>query len=405
MPDAPTNTPWVSARPDELAPVLEDLGLSAARVETPDAAIEAAEALLVAVPAGSGAGLGPKVTELASVRLSESGALLLFLEGRRSETELAAWRNALWPLLHTSVHYAVDTQQVVRRTLSGKTDLEAGDRKAHRVRSGQVLVARRRVHSMSPDATVEKFDANASGWNGDPGGPGYPHFRWMRRYVGCFAKLAPGGSLLDFGCGAGWCGIEAAKRFRASSLRFFDPSPEMVRIATDNARRAGHADAEGRTGIGEAPPFPVAGEQPFDAVISSGVVSFSPDLDAWFAGLAATVKPGGTLVIGDIQRDSKGFVRRKREKALLPARELNAMTSAEARARLEALGFQYHGGAGYQLTRPFPEAMHVNETKLKGVLTYPLLWSNQLAAAGSRSLGVPGPTQFDSWVMHFTRPT
>lgn len=359
---------------------------------------------MVVVPAGSGAHLGDAACALAEERLSESGALLLFLEGRRTEAELAAWRNALWPLLHTSVHYSVDPQRVTRRTLSGKTSLDAGERKAHRVRSGQVLVARRRIHSMSPDATVEKFDANASGWNGDPGGPGYPHFRWMRRYVGCFAKLPAGGSILDFGCGAGWCGIEAAKKFGASSLRFFDPSPEMVRIATENARAAGIADALGRTGFGEQPPFPAEDEEPFDSVISSGVVSFSPDLDAWFAGLEATVRPGGTLVIGDIQRDSRGFQRRKREKALLPARELNALTAQEARERLEDAGFRYQAGAGYQLTRPFPEAMHVNETRLHGLLTYPLLWSNQLAAASSRALGTPGSARFDSWVMHFTRP-
>jgi hypothetical protein len=109
-------------------------------------------------------------------------------------------------------------------------------------------------------------------------------------------------------------------------------------------------------------------------------------------------------VIGDIQRDSRGFQRRKREKALLPARELNALTAQEARERLEDAGFRYQAGAGYQLTRPFPEAMHVNETRLHGLLTYPLLWSNQLAAASSRALGTPGSARFDSWVMHFTRP-
>ena len=403
MTDASRDQPWTDLAPEELLPVLTDLGLAIEDVETPGQSQEAGGALLVGVPAGSGAALGSSVAALAESRLTESGALLLFLEGRRTESELAAWRNALWPLLHTSVHYFVDPKEVVRRTLSGRTALDVGERKAHRVRSGEVLVARRRVHSMSPDATVEKFDANASGWNGDPGGPGYPHFRWMRRYVGCFARLAPGSSILDFGCGAGWCGIEAARRFQARSLRFFDPSPEMVRIATENARSSGLTDAEGRTGFGEAPPFPAAGEEPFDAVISSGVVSFSPDLDAWFEGLTRTVRPGGTLVIGDIQRGSRGFTRRKKEKALLPARELNALRREEARERLEAQGFQYHGGAGYQLTRPFPEAMHVNETRLHGVLTYPLLWANQLAAASSRAAGLPHQDRFDSWVMHFTR--
>ena len=395
--DTPTTHALTPVSDADLAEVLEDLGLDAA-------ALESGDALLLGVPPGQGERLAAEVLKEVESRLSPTGALLLFLEGRRRESELASWRNALWPLLHTGVLYALDKQGVTRRTLSGSQPLDHGPRKAHHVRTGTVLVARRRDHAMSPDATVEKFDANASGWNGDPGGAGYPHFRWMRRLVGCFTPLERGASLLDFGCGAGWCGVEAAKRFGARSLRFFDPSPEMVRIATENARAAGVSDAEGRTGFGEAPPYPADGEDPFDAVISSGVVSFSPDFEAWFEGLTRTVRPGGTLVIGDIQRTSRGMQRRRREKALLPAREMNALTASEARQRLEAGGFRYHGGAGYQLTRPFPEAMHVNETKLGGALTYPLLWSNQLAAATSRRLGFPDADGFDSWVMHFTRP-
>lgn len=391
--DSPTTQPLP---PTDVAEVLEDLGL-----ETQDTG--SGDLVLRAIPPGRGAPKDSTLRDEVDAALKPTGAFLLFLEGRRGEAELAAWRNALWPLLHTGVLYTQDTAGVRRRTLSSTVPLEAPGRKAHHVKTGTILVARRRVHAMSPDATVEKFDANASGWNGDPGGAGYPHFRWMRRLVGCFARLEPGGSLLDFGCGAGWCGIEAATRFGAKRLRFFDPSPEMVRIAGENARAAGVRDAEGRTGFGEAPPFPADGEPPFDAVISSGVVSFSPDFDAWFEGLARTVRPGGTLVIGDIQRTSRGMQRRRQRKPLLPARELNALTAQEARTRLEALGFRYHAGAGYQLTRPFPEAMHVNETRLKGALTYPLLWCNQLAAASSRRLGAPGADRFDSWVMHFTR--
>lgn len=138
-------------------------------------------------------------------------------------------------------------------------------------------------------------------------------------------------------------------------------------------------------------------------MISSGVISFAPDPEAWLEGLIPTVKVGGTLVIGDIQQTSRGMRRRRREKALLPAREMNAQTAAEVRRRLEARGFEYTGGAGYQLTRPFPEAMHVNEAKLKGLLTYPLLWSNRIAATTNRSFGFPNEKQFDSWVMSFVR--
>ena len=68
------------------------------------------------------------------------------------------------------------------------------------------------------------------------------------------------------------------------------------------------------------------------------MLSFSPDLDSWFDGLARAVKPGGTLIIGDIDPGSRGFARRRRSRPLLPVRELNGRPPEEARARLEALG-------------------------------------------------------------------
>jgi hypothetical protein len=47
--------------------------------------------------------------------------------------------------------------------------------------------------------------------------------------------------------------------------------------------------------------------------------------------------------------------------------------------------------------------MHLSETHLKGFLTYPLLWCNQVGAATGAVLGVPPLTRFDSWVMSFRR--
>lgn len=393
--------------PSEISFILDDLGIEVASTRTLHDPGPRGEAPALCALVDPGQGPAPRTIEtllrMADEHLSESGALLLFLEGRQRETQLADWRNKLWPLLHANVIYQVERARVMRRTLTGETEIDSGKRKSHKVRTGSVILLRRRVHAMGPDATIEKFDQNAAGWNGNPGTPSYPHFRWMRRFVACFAKLPKNARLLDFGCGAGWCGIEAAQRFGASELAFFDPSPEMVKIAEDNAKQQGIAKASGRTGFGERPPFPAEGEEPFDAVISSGVISFSPDAEVWVDGLVPTVKAGGVLVIGDIQRTSRGMQRRRREKALLPAREMNASTAEEVRKALEAQGFVYTGGAGYQLTRPFPEAMHVNEAKLKGLLTYPLLWSNQILASTNRRLGFPGGDQFDSWVLSFER--
>lgn len=383
--------------PEDLAPALDDLGIDARDVATPDATGVPAAALLLAGGAAPDARLRADVDRGSTAE----GALLLWLDGARTDPELARWRDALWPLLHVVGLYAFGPAGVRRESQSGAADLGASGTELR----GTLLVARRRAWVQSPAATVEKFDLNAKGWDGEPGGPGYPHFRWMRRFVGLYAPVRDGARILDFGCGAGWCGIEAAKRTAGASLRSFDPSPAMVEITAENARREGVADFEGRTGFGEDPPFPRAGEEAFDHVISSGVISFSPDPERWLDGLARTVKPGGTLVVGDIHREAAGFRRRRRKKPLLPVRELNASTLGQVRDGLVRRGFRYERGSGYQLTWPIPQVMHLNETKLRGALTWPLLWANRLAAGADRALGGRAGSAFDSWVMHLTRGT
>lgn len=334
--------------------------------------------------------------------LGHSSPFLLCVEGRPDDRRLAMWRNAMWPMVHVGAILRVHSGRATRSTLGGTERLE-GEFDFE----GAVLFGRRTHHVMSPDATVEKFDRNATGWDGKPGSAGYPHFRWMRRFVGRYArpKVPADGPLrvLDFGCGAGWVGIEACKGHAQVALSAFDPSPEMVRIAGANARNEGIEAFDGRTGFGEDPPFGGEHSDAFPFVLSSGVVSFSPDVERWLDGLAATVAPGGDLVVGDIHPGSKGFRRRRHRKPLLPVREMNARSRESIRAGLEARGFEHVRSGAYQLTRPIPEAMHVNETRLKGLLTHPLLWVNRLCSWLDGAFGSPMQDHFDSWVMHLRK--
>ena len=284
------------------AALLADLGLDAQRVLVLPSALGASRAIERAA------------RELDGDELDGNRACLLWFDGRPSDPLLARWREDCWPLLHAIALYREDERGLTRQTQSGREQIAEtpGPRRA------TWLVLRRALYVLSPDATREKFDANASGWNGEPGGPGYPHFRWMRRFVARFAPTDRARRILDFGCGAGWVGIDAAGERRGVAVRAFDPSPEMVRIAEGNAAREDLTDFAGRVGFGERPPFPGPGEERFDHVISSGVVSFSPDFEAWMRGLVSTCAPGGTLVVGDVNPSSRGIRARRRQQ--LPLR-------------------------------------------------------------------------------------
>ena len=390
----------------ELGAALEDLGLDATEVALPQEGVSDERAVLITVAPGE----LPTEERLSSLceravsGLSPDGHLLLHLSGRRSLTELARWRDGLWPAFHVGARYEFAAGgDVTRVLLHDSTPLPAAPSKAGSVRVGELLCGRPTDHVRSPEQTALKFDANAAGWNGTPGRADYLHHRWMRRFVGRFAPKASFGRVLDFGCGAGWVGIEACLYHKSQSLRFFDPSPEMVRISTENAKAAGISDASGATGFGEEPPYPGAADEPFDLVLSSGVLSFARDREAWYEGLARTVAPGGTLILGDLNLRSMGMRRRRANRPILPIRELAAVTPAEARAAMEARGFKHHASSGYQLTDPVPQLIHLDTTRLGGALSHPLSWCNRLASAVDRSLGAPFAPLFDSWVMRFTR--
>ncbi len=355
---------------DALAPIVEDLELAG---ETADVLEAPSADEGVAATIGAAVGDGP---------------LLVSVPGAPSDEQLARLRDALWPTGHLIAVYRVaDDGAVARVALQGRQPVPG------RVEGGArtVLYVRGREHALGRSTTRAKFDANAAGWNGVPGSPTYGHFRWMRKLLADVAAPARGQRVLDAGCGAGWVGIEAALKGAMASA--FDPSPAMVEIAKRNAEEQG-VDLDARVGFVEDVPF----DKPFEVVLNSGVISFAPDAEVFLDRLDALLEPGGVLVIGDLNPESRGFARRRR-RPLLPARELNGLPRPLVEEKLRARGYTIEGRWYYQITFPLPELMALSEQRLKGLGCGLALLKNKVATSLDHATGSRAARWFDSWIL------
>ncbi len=371
-------------------PIRDDLAAAADPVVSTAGERSAAAAALLVLDAGDRPATDARLAEdvLASVDggLAEDGHVVILGGGAPTPAELAMLRNRLWPVLHLSrIHRIAADGTVEREDHAGRTALDGRADPG----PGWAVVATTRAYAMSPAVTAVKFDGKAAGWNGDPSSPAYGHFRWMRRLLADLAKPRPGEAVLDAGSGAGWVGLEAARK--GARLSAFDPSPEMVRFVEQNAAALG-VEVDARVGFMERPPF----EGPFDLVLNSGVISFAPDPEVYLDGLDPLVAPGGRLVIGDLNPSSRGFRRRRAERPLLPCRELSGLTRDEMVRRLEARGYAVEWVRYYQNTYPFPELLHRTTSALVG---WAILQWNRLSSALDAVLGARGEASFDSWII------
>ena len=112
------------------------------------------------------------------------------------------------------------------------------------------------------------------------------------------ARLQPGESVLDVGCGTGTLAIAAKRRVGASgSVHGVDASPEMIARAKHKAGKA-KADVTFDVGVAEALPFP---EARFD-VVTSTVMLHHLRRTARQQGVSEmkrVLKPGGRLLAVD----------------------------------------------------------------------------------------------------------
>lgn len=144
--------------------------------------------------------------------------------------------------------------------------------------------------------------------------------RKIRAAAASHLKLEPGQRALDLGCGIGGAKFPLADLTGPTGLAAgVDISKAMIEVAT--SRLAGRSGVEFRVGEASAIPYP---DGFFDAARCERVFLYLPDRLAAIREMKRVVKPGGRIVLLDVDLDATGVYSQK----LLLARKMTSVVSA-----------------------------------------------------------------------------
>jgi ubiquinone/menaquinone biosynthesis C-methylase UbiE len=126
-------------------------------------------------------------------------------------------------------------------------------------------------------------------------------WRQLRRLTIALARIRPGESVLDVGCGTGTLALEVQSRAGgAGRVAGIDPSSEQIERARSKASRR-NLPTDFKTGVIEHLAFP---DQTFDVALSTLMMHHLPESlkRQGLAEIARVLRPGGRLVIADFTR-------------------------------------------------------------------------------------------------------
>jgi ubiquinone/menaquinone biosynthesis C-methylase UbiE len=114
-------------------------------------------------------------------------------------------------------------------------------------------------------------------------------------------------------------------------------TPEMLRLARQNAKISGYTNIDFR--LGEIEHLPVA-DLSVDVIISNCVINLSPDKEQVYKEAYRVLKPGGRLSISDIVATAELPEEIKQDLTLMAGCVAGAEYVENIRAMMESVGFK-----------------------------------------------------------------